>query len=211
MEEWVRGQGFIKESDMSDYLREQRFVTAADMRQLGYATGDDVRQTVIQLVQDEQAQFDVIRKGMQELLHSTHASSASLSERVSSASTEFTDKHTATLAELSAQDAQLMEHINTAQHNNSQAFDLLTAKLTTLSDSKQVELQHKLDEMVSTMQGQLQESAWSLYDQAVAEARSHFGSGRQEGGKGASKGGARERPRFFYPRDCKTPDLPSAP
>ena len=35
MEDWVRAQGFIKEADMSEYLREQRFVTAADIRQLG--------------------------------------------------------------------------------------------------------------------------------------------------------------------------------
>ena len=132
MEDWIRKQGFIKESDMSEYLREQRFVTAAGMRQLGYANWDtsrqpasgqhDVRQTVIQLVQDEQAQFDALRTGMQELLDSTHALSASFSERVATASAEFADKHTATLAEVSARDAQLMEHINTAQRNNSAAF-----------------------------------------------------------------------------------------
>ena len=52
-----------------------------------------------------------------------------------------------------------MEHINTAQRNNSAVLELFTAQLIALSDSKQAELQHKVDEMVSTMRGQLQESA----------------------------------------------------
>ena len=121
----------------------------------GYASGDDVRQTVHELVQREQAQFDAIRTGMPALLDSTHALSASFSERVSVASTEFADKHTARLAEISARDAQLMEHINTAQRNNQAAFDLLAAQLATLGDSKQVELQQKVDEMFSTMRDQL--------------------------------------------------------
>ena len=81
---------------------------------------------------------------------------------MATASTEFADKHTTTLAELSARDAQLMEHINTAQRNNQAAFDLLAAQLASLGDSKQAELQQRVDEMVSTMRGQLQESARSL-------------------------------------------------
>ena len=43
MEDWIRGQGFIKESNMADYLREQRFVTESLLRREGYANGDDVR------------------------------------------------------------------------------------------------------------------------------------------------------------------------
>ena len=60
------------------------------------------------------------------------------------------------------------------------------------------------------MRGQLQESARSLYDQAVAEARSHFGSSSQEGGTDSGKGGAREG-QVFDARDYKIPDLTSAP
>ena len=56
---------------MLEFLRDHRFTAAADLRQLGYATGDDVRQTVIQLVQDEQAFFDALRAGMQELIRSS--------------------------------------------------------------------------------------------------------------------------------------------
>ena len=178
---------------MADYLREQGFVKEYDLRQAGYATGDDTRQTFNQLIADEQSQFEAIRTGMQALLDSTHALSASFSERVSTASIEFSDKRTATLAELSTRDAQLMEHINTAQRNNQAAFDLLAAQLATLGDGKQAELWQKVGEMVSTMRGQLQESARGLYDQAVAEARPHFGSSGQDGGKDPGKGGARDR------------------
>ena len=61
MEDWVRGQGYLKESDMADYLREQLFVTRDQLRREGYASGDDVRQTVIQLVADEQLAFTSLR------------------------------------------------------------------------------------------------------------------------------------------------------
>ena len=61
-----------------------------------------------------------------------------------------------------------MEHINTAQRNNQTAFDLLSAQLASLGDSKQVDLQQKVDEMVSTLCVQVQDSARSLYDQAPA-------------------------------------------
>ena len=88
MEDWGRGQGFIKESDIADYLREQRFVTENKLRSEGYASGGDVRQTVVQLVQDEQSQFEAIRAGIQALLESTHALSTSFSDRVSTATTD---------------------------------------------------------------------------------------------------------------------------
>ncbi len=72
MEEWVRGyvqgEGFLKKSDMKEYLRAQRFVTTNSLRIEGYASGDDDRQTVIQLVADEKSQFHALRNGMQALL-----------------------------------------------------------------------------------------------------------------------------------------------
>ena len=61
MEDWVKSQGYLKESDMADYLREQLFVTRSQLRGEGYANGDDVRQTVIQLVADENEQFTALR------------------------------------------------------------------------------------------------------------------------------------------------------
>ena len=87
---------------MADYFREQRFVTENKLRSKGYASGDVVRQTVVQLVADEQSQFEAVRAGMHALLDSTHALSASFSDRVSTAITEFSDKHATTIAELVA-------------------------------------------------------------------------------------------------------------
>ena len=102
MEHWMRLQGFIKESDMADYLREQRFVTESLLRREGYASGDDVRQVVVQLVSDENAQFTALRDAMQVLLDSTQAMSASFSDQVATATSEFAEKHATTLAELLA-------------------------------------------------------------------------------------------------------------
>ena len=71
-----------EESNMEDYLREQLFVTRSQLRSEGYANGDDVRQTVIQLVADENEQFSALRDSMQSLLDSTQALSASFSGQV---------------------------------------------------------------------------------------------------------------------------------
>ena len=114
---------------MEENLRAQRFVTTNSLRSEGYASGDDVRQTVIQLVADEKSQFDVLRNAMQALLDSTHALSASFSDRVATATSEFADKHATTLAVLLARDAQLRDYVNTEQQGNQANFDLFAAQL----------------------------------------------------------------------------------
>ena len=57
MEAYIGGLGLLitdnANAHMNAFLAEQRFITAADVRQLGYATNNDVRQTVIELVQAE--------------------------------------------------------------------------------------------------------------------------------------------------------------
>ena len=77
---------------------------------------------------------------MQALLDSTHALSASFSKRVSTATTEFSDKHATTLAEVLARDAQLREYVNTAQQGNQANFDLFAAQLAPVGDGKHAEL-----------------------------------------------------------------------
>ena len=126
MEAWVLAQGYLKESDMADYLREQLFVTRSQLRGEGYASGDDVRQTVIQLVADEQLAFTALRDDMQNLLDSTTELSARFSEQMATANAEFAQKHTTTLAELLARDAQLRDYVDTAQRGNQQTFELLS-------------------------------------------------------------------------------------
>ena len=115
----------------------------------------DVRQMVIHRVADEKSQFYAICAVMQALLDSTHALSASFSDRLSTATTEFSDKQASTLAELLARDAQLRDYVNTAQQGNQANFDLFAAQLTSVGDTKQAELAQKVDEMVSTLRGQL--------------------------------------------------------
>ena len=80
MVDWIRQQGFVTSSGMEAFLNEQRFITAADMRQSGYATNDDVPQTVIQLFQDESQQFATFRKRHAGFFNSTTAMATSVSD-----------------------------------------------------------------------------------------------------------------------------------
>ena len=176
---------------MQDFLREQLFVTRDQLRREGYASGDDVRQTVVQVVSDENAQFTALREAMQALFDSMQALSASFSSQVATATSEFAEKHATTLAELLARDAQLRDYVNETQQGNQQTFELLSAQLASVGDTKQAELGQKVNEMVSTLQGQLARSAKELYDEAMANARTHLGGSSQDGGNGSGKGGAR--------------------
>ena len=173
MEDWVKAQGYLKESDMADYLREQLFVTRSQLRGEGYASGDDVRQTVVQLVADEQLAFTAIRDEMQNLLDSTAETSTRFTDQTATATAEMAAKHSATLAELLARDAQLRDYVDTAQRNNQQAVELLStqlaslansaeAKLASVGDAKQAELEAKLAATLDTLRAQLASSADSL-------------------------------------------------
>ena len=188
MEDWVRLQGYLKESDMQDYLREQLFVTRDQLRREGYASGDDVRQTVVQVVSDENAQFTALREAMQTLLDSTQALSANFSQQVATATSEFAGKHATTLAELLARDAQLRDYVNETQQGNQQTFELFSSQLASVGDTKQAELGQQVNEMVSSLQGQLARSAKELYDEAMANARTHLSASSQDGGKDSGKG-----------------------
>ena len=66
---------------------------------------------------------------MQTLLELTQALSASFSDRVATATSEFAEKHATTLAELLARDAQLRDYVNETQQGNQQTFELLSAQL----------------------------------------------------------------------------------
>ena len=71
MEAYVDGLNLLTVNRANEsfgaYLQEQRFITAADLRQLGYAPVAEVRQVVIELVQSESLHFTELRTAMQTL------------------------------------------------------------------------------------------------------------------------------------------------
>jgi hypothetical protein len=174
------------------------------------ASAEDTRQKIVQVVSEENAKFTELREGMQKLLDSTQSMSAAFSGQVEAAKLDLGQKHDATLAELQARDAQLRAFVDETQAGNQATFELLSAQLASVGDGKQAELEHKITAMVATLRDQLAASADVLYTEAMANARTHLGTGSFEGGKSEGKGGARER-ALFDPRDYKIPDLASTP
>ena len=71
MQAYIDGLGLLTSStanaSFGAFLQDQPFITAADLRQFGYAPLEDVRQVVIELVQNETQQFANLRAGMQTL------------------------------------------------------------------------------------------------------------------------------------------------
>ena len=88
---YVDGLGLLNTANtnahMGAFLQQQRFITAADMRQLGYATNVDVRRLVIEQMQT----FADLRSSMQAWFDQTAEMSSNFDARASAATAEVAD------------------------------------------------------------------------------------------------------------------------
>jgi hypothetical protein len=151
---------------------------------------ESTRQQVVQGVSNENAKFIELREAMQKLLDSTQTMSATFSDQVAAATSDLGKKHDATLAALQARDEQLRAYVDETHQGNQHTFELLSAQLASVGDGKQAELEQKITAMVSTLRDQLANSADQLYSEAMANARTHLGTGSFEGGKDSGEGEA---------------------
>ena len=166
----------------------------------GSESFENTWQQIVQVVSEENAKFTELREGMQRLLDSTQAMSATFSEQVAAATLNIGQKHDLTLEALQARDAQLRAFVDETQVGNQATFEMLSAQLASVGNDKQVEVEQKITAMVAGLRDQLAASAETLYNEAMVNARAHFGAGSSEGGKDGGKGAARER-ALFDPRD----------
>ena len=184
------------------FFQDQRFITAADLRQLGYAPADEVRQLATYFVQSETAQFTELRAVMQTLFDQTRDLSSEFDARVATATAEVLASQPKLMDAFNAGDKQLQEHIDTAQRNSLASLELLKRQFGTFTEQKQGEL-------LSHCEGRLP----AMYDKVIADTRAHFGDSRPsaDGADPAfGKGAPRER-MLFDARDYKIPELVSDP
>ena len=89
MQSYIDGLGLLTadsaNASFGAFLQDQQFITAADLRQLGYAPVVKVRQVVADLVQNEAQQFAELRAGMQTLFDQAHDLSSGFDVRAASA------------------------------------------------------------------------------------------------------------------------------
>ena len=189
--EYLRDKGFVTNLTIESCLNELSYIKKMDMQQWvtgnlknefderAAASAEDTRQKIVQVVSEENAKFTELREGMQKLLDSTQSMSAVFSDQVATATSEVGRKHDATLAALQARDAQLRAYVDEMQAGNAQTFELLSARLASVGDGKQAELEHKVNELVESLRTELNRSGRELYDKAMSEARSNFGARSQ--------------------------------
>ena len=206
MQAYVDGLGLLTtasaNADFAKFLDDQRFITAAGLRQLGYAPADEVRATIVDIVQREKLQNAELRTDMQTLLDQTRDLSSEFDARAATATAEVMASQSKLMEAFNARDKQLQEHIDTARRNNLASLELLKVQLGTFTEQKQ-------GEFLSHCEGKLQ----AMYDKVIADAQAHFGDSRPsaDGGETAcGKGAPRERV-LFDARDYKIPELASDP
>ena len=178
MQAYIDGLGLLTieraEASFGAYLQDQRFITAADLRQLGYAPVVEVRQVVASLVQSEAQQFAELRAGIQTLFDQARDLSSGFDARAASATSEVAERQAKMIEAFTACNQQLKEHIDLAQRNNIASLELLKGQLSIFTEQKQSELLVLCD-------GRLRESAQVLYDRVLADARAGFGESRSSG------------------------------
>ena len=117
------------EASFGAYLQDQRSITAADLRQLGYAPVVEVRQVVAELAQSEAQQFAELRSGMQTLFDQARDLLSGFYARAASATSEVAESRAKMIEAFTARDQQLKEHIDLAQRNNIASLELLKGQL----------------------------------------------------------------------------------
>ena len=129
MEAYVDGLNLLTveraNASFGAYLQEQRLITAADPRQLGYAPVVEVRQVVTELVQSESQQFNELRTALQTLFDQARDLSSEFDTRAATANSEVVESQSKMIEAFNARDQQLNEHIDAAQRNNLASLELL--------------------------------------------------------------------------------------
>ena len=163
MQAYIDGLGLLTvvraDAAFTKFLQDHRFITAADLRQLGYAPADEVRQLATDLVQNETAQFTELRAVMQTLFDQTRDLTSAFDAHAATATAEVVASQSKLMEAFNARNKQLQEHIDTAQRNNLASLELLKGQFGTFTEQKQGEL-------LSHCEGRLK----AMYDKVIADA-----------------------------------------
>ena len=187
---------------MDSHLRDQRYITSAELRKLVYAPADEVRADLLAIVQRENQLVAELKNETQLLFNQTRDLQIGFEQSAASATANVESIQAQLMASFEQRNTQLQEHIDTAQRNNLASLELLKVQLGEFSATKQIEI-------MAHCEGRLQ----ALYDKVISDARAHFGESRSsaEGGDASFGNGAPRERVLFDARDYKIPELTSDP
>ena len=118
MQAYVDGLGLLTtasaNADFAALMRDQRFITAVGVRELGYAPADEVRATIVEVVQRENMQNAELRNDMQTLFNQTCDLSSEFDARAATATADVVASQAKLMEAFIARDKQLQEHIDSA-------------------------------------------------------------------------------------------------
>ena len=177
---------------MDAHLAEQRYITSAELRQLGYAPASEVRADLLAIVQRENQLVAELKNETQLLFNQTRDLQSGFEQSAASATANVESSQAQLMASFEQRNTQLQEHIDTAQRNNLASLDLLKVQLGEFSATKQIQI-------MAHCEGRLQ----ALYDKVISDARAHFGESRSsaEGGEASFGNGASRERVLFDARD----------
>ena len=144
MQAYLDGFGLLTtanaNAEFAKFLEDPRFITAADLRQLGYAPAEEVRATILKVIQRENLQNAELRNDMQTWCNQACDLSSGFDARAATATANVVAGQAKLIESFEARDKQLQEHIDAAQTNNFASLEMLKGQVATFTEHKQSEL-----------------------------------------------------------------------
>ena len=119
---------------MEQHLRDQRYITSAELRGLGYAPTADVKEDLIAVVQRENQLVADLRDQMQQLFDRTRDMQTGFDQQAAAATASIEAVQAQMTASFEQRSTQLQEHIDTTQRNNMASLDLVKKDLNEYSN-----------------------------------------------------------------------------
>ena len=187
---------------MAAHMRDQRYITAAELRSLGYAPTSDVKDDLLAIVKHESELVASLKLEMQQLFDQTRSLQTGFEQQAKDAITNIESIQTQMMTTFEQRSEQLQDHVNASNVANIASLDLFKSQLGDYTNTKQSEL-------LKHCEGRLHQ----LYDTVIKDAETkleqRIGQIQATGGLGSDvsfgKGAPRER-ALFDPRDYKIPN-----
>ena len=157
---YVDGRDFLTveraNSYIEQHLRDQRYVTMAEMRGAGcFAPTKEVKEDLIAVVQRENQLVAELKESMQKLFDQTQVLQTGFEEQAKVATASIEAIQAQMVASFEQRSTQLQEHVDATQIANIASLDLLRVQLGDYTNDKQAELRRHCEGRLHQLYGQV--------------------------------------------------------
>ena len=165
MRAYVDGRAFLTveraNTHVEQHLRDQRYITSAELRGLGYAPTAAVKEDFIAVVQRENQLVADLKSEMQQLFDRTRDMQTGFEQQAAAATASIDAIQAQMTASFEQRSTQLQDHVDSTQRSNIASLDLLNDQLNNYTNGKQAELLSHCSSSCMTQSSTTPEPSWS--------------------------------------------------